>query len=55
MRVRRTWTGVFHCTTCQLEEELLEDESVECRECGERMLAGSLFEDDQERSAEGQA
>jgi len=43
MRIRRTWSGVFHCTTCQLEEDLLQDDSVACRECGEAMMPGPLF------------
>lgn len=48
MRTRKTWSGVFHCPVCQIEEEFLNDDCLECRECGERMIPGPLFEDDGE-------
>jgi DNA-directed RNA polymerase subunit RPC12/RpoP len=45
VRARKTWSGIFHCPICQIEEEFLEDDSLECRECGERMIPGPLDED----------
>jgi DNA-directed RNA polymerase subunit RPC12/RpoP len=46
MRIVKRWTGIFHCPICQLEVELLDDDSVECQGCGERLIPGPLFSED---------
>lgn len=43
MRRRKTWSGPFHCALCGIEEELEEDDRVECLECGGLMAPGPLF------------
>lgn len=46
MRTRKTWTGVFHCGLCKVEEDLDDEGNLECEECGERLVPGPLFEDE---------
>ncbi len=50
MRTRRSWSGVFHCAICKIEEELRDDDSVECHECGELMSPGALYTEEEEEA-----
>ena len=52
MRTRKLWNGLYHCGSCQLQEELLGDETVECGSCGERLRPGPLFDEEEEGDEE---
>lgn len=54
MRTRRTFSGIFHCTGCGIEEELDEADNVLCQDCGELMVAGPLLDAEDEEGGEGQ-
>ena len=42
MRTRVTFTGKYHCPTCWIEEELEDEDSLVCEECGQMLVRGPL-------------
>jgi hypothetical protein len=42
MRSRVAFTGKYHCPTCWIEEDLTNEESLICEECGEMLVCGPL-------------
>ncbi len=42
MRRAKTHTGTFHCPTCFVEYELVNEESLKCEHCKGPLAEGSL-------------
>jgi hypothetical protein len=43
MRTRVAFTGKYHCPTCWIEEDLKDEESLICEDCGQVLARGPLL------------
>lgn len=54
MRIRKRYSGLYHCTVCSYEVTLTDEPSLKCPDCDQRLFEGELpDEDSYDDGAEG--